>query len=258
MARASDAAYYNELFRTVTYKENVVALAGTPLLRARQRYEAVQVETGVPWYVIALIHAMEASGSFLRQILNGQPINQKTTIKPKGFGPWRDWHESAVFALTHYHFGDHVTWTVADVLYRLEWWNGWGYRGRGLNSDYLWGGSNHDDPGKYIEDGHYEETAETKQVGAGVLLRWLVNHGCVDEPPRLGLIRFDERGTNRSEIVRWYQAAWNALRETHDELRGAKALTVDGWAGRKTSDVHFRLFGRFLDDDPRQQERSNP
>lgn len=252
--RASDAAYYTDLFDTVEFDEQIVAHTGTRLLRDRPRYEAVQAATGVPWWFIGILHTMEASGNFLRQILNGQKWALRTTIVPKGHGPWPGWEPSAIYAVKHHGLDQYATWDVPSALRRFESWNGWGYRSRNVNSPYVWGMSNHArGVGKFVKDGQYDPDAETSQVGAGVLLRWLSNHGCVTAPAESALIRFDPNGNHRSDVARWYQAAYNELLESHDDLRHLTPLVVDGWAGSATSTAHHRVFGRWLEGDPQNK-----
>jgi hypothetical protein len=40
-----------------------------------------------------------------------------------------------------------------------------GYRSHGVNSPYLWAGSNHQEPGKYIADGVWDSSARDTQLG---------------------------------------------------------------------------------------------
>lgn len=117
---------------------------------------------GVPWEFIGVIHHMECGCNFDRQILTGEKWNLATTLHPEGKGPWRDWRHSTDEALRHRPLR-----TLADI----EAWNGWGYYNRGKDSPYLWSGSNHGEGvGKYVADGKYDPRAESKQVGAAVIL----------------------------------------------------------------------------------------
>ena len=47
------------------------------LVANRARYEQVQNATGVPWYVVAIIHNMEASQNFKRHLHNGDPLTAR-------------------------------------------------------------------------------------------------------------------------------------------------------------------------------------
>lgn len=125
-----------------------------------------------PWEVIAVIHLLESSGNMARQILNGQPYNQKTTIVPKGLGPWNSWEESATTGIKHQ--GNRPPyWSIGYTLDYLERWNGLGYRKyhKDINTPYLWSGSNHYTKGKYSHDGKYDPNLVSKQLGAALLLQ---------------------------------------------------------------------------------------
>lgn len=72
----------------------------------RSRYEVVSKATGVPWDVIGVIHYRESSGSFAGVLHNGQKIigtGKKTTLVPKGRGPFSTWEDAAVDALMNCH-----------------------------------------------------------------------------------------------------------------------------------------------------------
>jgi len=136
------------------------------------RYERVARAVGVPWEAVGLLHLMEASGNFQRQLLNGERWDRVTTLVPVGYGPWKSWEESAIDALEHTDgCGDGGD---IDMLSFLESWNGWGYRNKGKQSPYLWSGSQHGvGLGKYTSDGRYNPAAVSKQVGAAVALKRL-------------------------------------------------------------------------------------
>jgi lysozyme family protein len=59
------------------------------------------------------------------------------------------------------------------MLYRLEAYNGFGYRRKGVPSPYLWSFCNLYERGKYVADGQYDPNAVSKQCGAGVMLKKL-------------------------------------------------------------------------------------
>jgi hypothetical protein len=68
-------------------------------------------------------------------------------------------------------------WSLAGVLYRLEAYNGFGYRKHHpeVRTPYLWSFSQHYGAGKYVQDGVWSPTAVSQQCGAAVLLRGLVD-----------------------------------------------------------------------------------
>ncbi len=141
----------------------------------RARYEAVEKVTGVPWDVIAVIHYRESSGSFAGVLHNGQKIigtNKKTTIVPKGRGPFATWEEAAVDALMNCHpfAGKNKDWSLENTLDILERYNGLGYRNKGLPSPYLWAGTDQYTKGKYVADGKYDPNYVDKQLGVVPIL----------------------------------------------------------------------------------------
>lgn len=140
----------------------------------KYRYQEVESITGVPWFFIGVIHSMEANNDFTRHLHNGDPLWAKTTHVPRGrpIGiPPFTWKDSAVDALKYMGFDQVTDWTVPNMLYLFEKYNGFGYRDRGINSPYLWSFSNLYTSGKYVADGKYDPKAVSKQVGAGVILK---------------------------------------------------------------------------------------
>lgn len=142
----------------------------------RVRYEVVSVKTGVPWDVIGVIHYRESSGSFAGVLHNGQKIigtGKKTTIVPKGRGPFSSWEEAAVDALMNCHpfAGKNKDWSIAGTLDLLERYNGRGYRKKGLPSPYLWAGTDQYAKGKYVADGKYDPNHVDQQLGVAALLK---------------------------------------------------------------------------------------
>jgi len=68
---------YADLWDTLTLHSNrrtQALAAANRILQHRQRYDGVARETGVPWFVIGLIHIMEADGDFDTHLHNGRHI----------------------------------------------------------------------------------------------------------------------------------------------------------------------------------------
>src|SRR6266550_4069493 len=66
------------------------------------KYDLVSAKTGVPWFVVGLIHSLEASFSFTTHLHNGDPLGARTIHDPSGRPltlPLNDWVHSAVDAL---------------------------------------------------------------------------------------------------------------------------------------------------------------
>lgn len=141
----------------------------------RARYEAVAKKTGVPWDVIGVIHYRESSGSFAGVLHNGQKIigtGKKTTIVPKGRGPFKTWEDAAVDALMNCapYAGKNKDWSIAGTLDLLERYNGLGYRNKGLSSPYLWAGTDQYAKGKYVADGKFDPNHVDQQLGVAPIL----------------------------------------------------------------------------------------
>lgn len=141
----------------------------------RDRYEAVSKATGVPWDVIGVIHYRESSGDFKGVLHNGQKIigtGKKTTIVPKGRGPFSTWEEAAIDALVNAppKAALNKDWSIAGALDILERYNGLGYRNKGLPSPYLWAGTDQYVKGKYVADGEYDPEHIDKQLGVAPIL----------------------------------------------------------------------------------------
>lgn len=101
------------------------------LVGARARYKAVEARTGVPWFIVAVIHHRESSGSFAGVLHNGEKIigtGKVTKLVPKGRGPFPSWEEAAVDALINCHpyAARNKDWSVGGALALLEQYNGLG------------------------------------------------------------------------------------------------------------------------------------
>lgn len=146
--------------------------------QAEIRYKSIQEKTGVPWQVVACVHALEASFDFSKNLMNGQRWDRRTTWVPKGHGPWDNWDEAAVaaFELKRKEGKLPRSWGIGETLEFLLLFNGLGYEYKGLVSPYLWSFTNHyknQGGGKYVSDGKFSRTAISKQLGAAVMLKEL-------------------------------------------------------------------------------------
>lgn len=153
----------------------------------RKSYEAVAEETCVPWYFTAIIHGMECSFDLTSHLHNGDSLKAKTKNVPAGRpNPWlppSDWVSSACDAIRYDKLDEKADWDLAHVLYRWEAYNGW--RSRLLykiNTPYLWSFSNHYTKGKFVADNKWDPNAVSKQCGAAVMLKALVEGGFVAAP----------------------------------------------------------------------------
>jgi len=147
------------------------------LIAGRARYEAVEAEAGVPWWFIAIAHMRESSCNFATYLGNGEPLSRKTRLVPAGRGPFSTWEEGAIDALRLQDYAGLTDWDLATALFRFEAYNGWGYFYKGVNSPYVWGWTNEQQPGKYVRDGVWSSTAIDPQPGCAAMLKGLIDAG---------------------------------------------------------------------------------
>ena len=183
---------YEAKFKRASIREDFRTRTEATLARIvsrKDRYEAVSRATGVPWHIIAIIHNLECSGNFGCHLHNGDPLRRRTVNVPAGRprtgNPPFTWEASAIDALTYDGFTRWEDWSVAGTLYKLEGYNGFGYRKRGIASPYLWSGTQHYTRGKYVADGKFDPRATSSQVGAAALLLLMRGDGLItlDELP---------------------------------------------------------------------------
>jgi len=143
------------------------------LVTAKARYREVERITGVPWFVIAVIHQREASQRWDRSIAQGDPWDKVSIHVPKGRGPFTSWQEAALDALKHCapYAANWTNWTPGGAMTLLELYNGLGYFCKGLPSPYVWSGTDQYKRGKYVADGVFDPNVIDKQLGcAGLIL----------------------------------------------------------------------------------------
>lgn len=150
------------------------------VLAGQAQYEEAEAQTKVPWFVIGVIHGLEASFSFHTHLHNGDSLNHKTVNEPKGrplHDPPYTWLDSAIDALKYDGFTTWTRWDVPGILFKIESYNGFGYRNRGVPNPYLWSYSSLYERGKYGSDGHYDANLVSKQCGAATALKFMAqNH----------------------------------------------------------------------------------
>jgi lysozyme family protein len=175
------ARLYNSLELRPEYSEAANWNAAM-IRKSRNRYEGVGKITGVPWHFIAVIHALESSFNFRAHLHNGDfPLTTRTRQVPSGrptvWLPPADWESSAKDALRLLGFTGQKDWSLERTLYRLEAYNGLGYRSYGVPTPYLWSYSNHYDRGKFVADGRFSDRAKSQQCGSAVMLKLLAQSG---------------------------------------------------------------------------------
>lgn len=196
-------------------------------------YKEIEGKTDVPWWFVAVLHSRESSFNFNTYLGNGQALNRVTTIVPKGRGPFASFAEGAVDALRLEGFVGARDWGIAKTMFRLEKYNGFGYRGRAVNSPYLWSGSNIYGPpeqrgGKFTSDGSFDPGTVDPQLGAAVILKAMME---LDAS-----ITFDGAPAMLSHLEPEEQLASMALsmQQCLNKLGANPPLDEDGIVGPKT------------------------
>ncbi len=140
------------------------------LIANKSRYVAIEKRTGVPWWLIAVLHMRESDANFKTYLGNGEPLSRKTRLVPRGRGPFASFEDGAVDALRIDGLSAVKDWRIEKALYYCEIFNGAGYHNKGLPSPYVWGGTNQQRAGKYIADGRFSSTAWDGQPGCAPIL----------------------------------------------------------------------------------------
>lgn len=142
----------------------------------KDTYQQIERLTGIPWEMIAAIHKRESDADkndnprFDTYLGNGQPLNRRTTIVPKGRGPWKTFADGALDAFKLDGLTSVIDWRLEKALYYSELLNGAGYDMRGLPSPYIWAGTNIQRAGKYTGDGKWNGRVWDIQVGVAPMI----------------------------------------------------------------------------------------
>jgi len=169
-------------------KDEIISICKN-ILSHKERYQKVSEQTGIPYYAIAAIHSRESSLNFTRHLHNGDSLEHRTVHvpagRPKTGEPPFTWEESAADALQQIEIEDkaHV-WSITNMLFQLESYNGWGYRKHGIFTPYLWAATNHYSKGKFVEVfskekqkfvGQFNPNLQDKQIGCAPIIRYLTD-----------------------------------------------------------------------------------
>jgi lysozyme family protein/peptidoglycan hydrolase-like protein with peptidoglycan-binding domain len=173
---------YTGLWSTMTVRPDWtqrVTDAAKRIFANKNNYHSVESLTGVHWFVVALIHQMEAGLDFGTHLHNGDPLTARTCNEPVGRPlsgrPPFLWSDSAADAIRFDKLDQVPQWTLERVAFQLEKYNGFRSRTEHhINTPYLWSGTNHYDRGKFVRDNVWSDTAVSKQVGAMPIFRELM------------------------------------------------------------------------------------
>lgn len=78
---------YQTLFDTCDirpHRQQAVATLVTQMAQNQARYDVIANATGIPWYVVGVIHNMESSLNFRTHLHNGDPLTKRTVHVPQG------------------------------------------------------------------------------------------------------------------------------------------------------------------------------
>ena len=176
--------------RITRNKQTIEQTAKRLYSKKTEFYDPVERDTGVPWWMVAVIDQRE-SGARGGVLHNGEFIigkGRKTRLVPAGRGPFSTWHQAAVDALTmpgkRLDKVGKDNWSIELALYHMEAFNGWGYRQYRPNtpSPYIWSCTNIYDNsprGKYVADGKWKAGVLDTQIGCAPLLKALLE---LDKP----------------------------------------------------------------------------
>lgn len=154
--------------------------------RNLSRYQAIEAmrPNGVPAEVLDCLHYRESSGSFNCHAHEGSSLLHRTRDEPKG----RPLHpeppytfeqsaEDAYYVCEHPPL-DKINWrSMQAALDKMESFNGYGYRRKGIPAPYLWSGTSIYHGGKYVRDGVFSATAMDQQLGCAAILKWFERNG---------------------------------------------------------------------------------
>ncbi len=228
------------------------------IIDTKKRYQDVSLKSNVPWYVIGVIHSLEASLDFNTHLHNGDSLRRRTTQVPSnrpinGTPPFT-WEFSAIDCLEYDGLSHWKDWTVAGTFYKLEAFNGWGSRiYHHINTPYLWSGSNHYERGKYIADGVWSSLAKSEQVGGALIYRRLAERGQMEIaqiPHTLHELATSVMYMARKPTDLLKIETAQKLQKLLNQHPGI-LLSVDGWAGSLTSGATKHVAGNYLIGDPR-------
>lgn len=161
--------------------------AAQKVLSGKERYQVVANKLNIPWWIIGCIHWREASCSFSGILHNGEKIigtGKKTSLVPKGRGPFDTWEDAAIDALMFDKVHERLGNTLEEYLSFFEQYNGTGYLKyhHSQLSPYLWSYTTICNlTGYYTADGKYSETADAHAYsGVVAIIKELKKMGVID------------------------------------------------------------------------------
>lgn len=177
--------------RTLPNRADEVDHVARGLIRegAVEQFLAVQQQIGVPAVVQAAIchrEYGETGAMFNRNPGQGDPLTRPSMHVPRGRPPLGaapndrfpvSWVYAAIDAFTvcdKLNVISVPSWSLPYACFKEEFYNGGGYRARGLRSPYVVGGTNLQQDGKYVADGDWDPDHMDEQLGTlPIMLRMI-------------------------------------------------------------------------------------
>jgi len=198
IALQNEKLFYSAILRVDKIKEIDTVL--NKLMPKQDLYETVakKVNKDMPWWFVLMVHAMEAghfANPFNYHLHCGDPLTSRTFHVPKGrpkhnprFGaspptvknPY-SWEESALDALMLLKYNSVKDWSLGNILWLFEEFNGLGYRKyhKSVPTPYVWSYTSIYSKGKYVADGKFDNNAISRQPGCAAFLLRLKQLGRV-------------------------------------------------------------------------------
>lgn len=159
-------------------REHELARVAIRLRKDQAVYAQVEAKTGVPVAVLMALSEREMSGNLRCYLGNGQRLSMRTTIVPRGRGPFPDFVAGALDAL-HLDGLDKIAdepggWSMERFCYESELWNGFGYRSHGIPSPYVYGATTVQRPGKFPRDHFFDPALMDPQLGTLAIVEELI------------------------------------------------------------------------------------
>lgn len=145
----------------------------------QQRYVYVAGQTGVPAALIAAIHYRESSMRFDTYLHQGDRLGRPAVNHPSNIPVFHVWEDAAIHALNlkkgvRTAMGmDETTTDFAAMATYAEVYNGLGYHNRGLESPYVYGGTDQYTGGRYVRDGVFDPNSFDQRMGVMALVQGL-------------------------------------------------------------------------------------
>lgn len=235
----------------------IVKSQANKIVNNKDKYVSLEMLTGIPWYFIGLVHLRESNCDFDTHLHNGDPLADEAghylrTVhvpanrprNPPINGRNYTFEESALDALEDYK---HVKeWSIEQIAYCFEKFNGFGYRMRNVSSPYLWASSNQYVKGKFVKDGAkgWNPNVVDSQLGAMVVLKYILESSdtiivtpkpidplvVTEEKPNTPTANIEKPSTKEMRVT---SRKFNLL----DWMRWFFGITTGGTAAVKTLDA---------------------